>query len=153
MAHHPLASGAGPSSDPGEPSLPVSCSCPQDVLTCQTCPAAAIAAGPSLLAVLSLSGPLFLKLVLRRYLQVEFPPPAPQAGPSSPGIFITDHQNSCPYKSSDVRVSCLSKCCDVCVSRPSVLLSPSVSRPGAVLLSLPSRPLSSGLCPMYIFVS
>ena len=56
MAHHPPASGAGPSSDPGEPSLPVSRSCPQDVLTCQTCPAAAIPAGPSFLVILSLSG-------------------------------------------------------------------------------------------------
>ena len=83
--HHPPASGAGPSSDPGEPVLTCKSLVPQDVLTCQTCPAAAIPAGPSLPAVLSLSGSLFLKLVLRRCLQVEFPPPAPQAGPSSPG--------------------------------------------------------------------
>ena len=135
MARHPPASGAGPSSDPGEPSLRVSRSCPQDVLTCQTCPAAAIPASPSLLAILSLSGSLFLKLVLRRNLQVEFPPPAPQAGPSSPG-----HIHHWPPELLSLQVQW-------CSCAPSVLFSPSVSSPGAVLQSLSSCP-----CPPVLLV-
>ena len=153
IARPPPASGAGPSRDPGELSLPVSRSCPQDVLTCQTSPAAAIPAGPSLLAVLSLSESLFLKRVLCRYLQVKFHPPAPQAGPSSPG-----HIHHWPPELLSLQVQWCPCVLFVqvlrcpCVSRPSVLLSPSVSRPGAVLLSLPSCPLIPALCPMYIFV-
>ena len=153
MAHHPPASGAGPSSDPREPSLPVSRSCPQDVLTCQTCPAAAIAACPSLLAVLSLSGSLFLKLVLCQYLQVEFPPPALQAAPSSPG-----HIHHWPPELLSIQVQwCL------CVLSVQVLRCPcvvSIRPPQSLRLKTWCRPpvpalLSSSpaLCPMYIFVS
>ena len=151
MAHHPPASGAGPSSDPGEPSLPVSRSCPQDVLTCQPCPAAAIPAGPP---------PPGHSSTVRVIIPQTGPPPVPTSRiPSSRpagGAIL-----SWSYLSLTTRTPVhTSPVMSVCPVRPSAAMSvcsvhPSSSVPPSqdpVPSSCPC-PLSPALCPMYIFVS